>query len=408
MAVVLLPATRDEWEWRLASFGNKAKNYSEYLKSWPKGRYSLEAGARYDERSWADAQTKTTPECYMRYEQTHPKGKHVQEARARIEGLTWQQATNGNTVQSFEGYLKKYDSGKFAVDARTRIENLTWQKAEKSNTLRALRPYFDAYPKGRFIAEATTRQSALRLDEAPYLAALKKGTESALKEFLSEYPEHAKEADAKQMLNDITEGRDIVDLLEEMKIEIKTQGRGIENVSVQVRKVVPYPLTVRIPVGTFFVSANQSAQNMITTGESKVRLIGDEWHSMLPSTACANRPLHIPSGSDSFSVQRSPNQEELARLMPILDKANVDYAIRQAAVWIVTDNASYNDLGILEKSSSGFYNTRVIREGETAQAMKICVEAGIDITRKAIWKDRQQVLNNLKDENLKHWLEKKQ
>jgi hypothetical protein len=32
-------------------------------------------------------------------------------------------------------------------------------------------------------------------------------------------------------------------------------------------------------------------------------------------------------------------------------------------------------------------------------------EAGIDITRKAIWQDRATILRTLKDENLKGWLE---
>ncbi|MCP4708975.1 MAG: hypothetical protein GY869_10145 [Planctomycetes bacterium] len=96
--------------------------------------------------------------------------------------------------------------------------------------------------------------------------------------------------------------------------------------------------------------------------------------------------------------------------MPVLDQAQVIYAVRQAAVWIVTDNADYSDLGILVSRSQFqvFGGTRKINEYEAARAMKICDEAGINITGKSIWMDRKQILSGLKDGDLKKWLEEKQ
>ncbi len=93
--------------------------------------------------------------------------------------------------------------------------------------------------------------------------------------------------------------------------------------------------------------------------------------------------------------------------MPALDKAHVSKATRQAAVWIITDNADYNDLGILVVSQFGFGGSRAINENETAQAIKIVNDAGIDITHKMIWKDKQIVLNGLKDTDLRNWLKAK-
>ncbi len=236
---------------------------------------------------------------------------------------------------------------------------------------------------------------------------MKTGTEASLKRFLEDFPGHQKESVAQQAIKDITEGRDIVDLLKEKKIEVKASGSGITEVSVRIRKLVPYSLTVRIPVGSLFVPANASAQNMVTTTESKVRLTSNEWSFVSPDAACANRPKDIPGGSDTFTVNRSPKQAELARLMPVLNQARVDTETRQAAVWIVTDNADYNDLGILVASQFGFGGRRVINEQETARAMKICAEAGIDIKKKAIWRDRKRLISALKDTELKSWLEQK-
>ncbi len=294
--------------------------------------------------------------------------------------------------------------------ARPVIEQLVWRRAKAANTIRSLRAYADAYPNGQFIVEAKAKQASLRVNYEPFSNAVHEGTENALKEFLAEFPGHAKEAEARRVLTEITEGRDIVDLMSEKKIEIQTQGSGIDSVSLRVRRLVSYPITLRIPVGTLFVAANPSSQNMVATDISEVRLSDDDWQSILPSTACANRPREIPSSSDTFSVERSPQQAELAKLMPVLAKASVGYGTRQAAVWIVSDNADYRDLGILVANTSGFGSfggSRVIAEAEAAHAMMICDEAGIDITRKAIWGDAQPIYIALKDGDVKKWLGQK-
>ncbi len=92
--------------------------------------------------------------------------------------------------------------------------------------------------------------------------------------------------------------------------------------------------------------------------------------------------------------------------MPVLDKAGVPYDVLQAAVWIVTDNADYSDMGKLVRGFRGF-GQRAIDEEDVTRAMQICEEAGIDITRKAIWRDRKRILKGLKAGKLKTWLEQK-
>ncbi len=368
LALAIVPSTRDEIHWQLASQEDKTASYESYMKAWTVGRHAAEAQALYDEHGWADAE-------------------------------------HAHTVQEFERYLQLHGGGKHVTDAQDNIESLQWQEATAANTIRSYRTYISAHPLGKFAPQAKAKVDVLRIDQGPYQAALQTGTEASVSAFLADYPGHSREAAARQALRDITEGRDIVDLLREKKIEIQAEGSGIMQVHVRMRKLVPYPLTVRIPVGSFFVSSNPSAQNMITTGERKEQLTDGEWLSVSPDAACANRPRDIPRSSDSFMVERSPHQEELAKLMPVLDKAHVDTATRQAAVWIVTDNADYDDLGILVASQYGFGGSRVINEQETARAMKICDEAGIDITKKAIWGDRSRIMSGLANGDLKTWLD---
>ncbi|TFH53855.1 MAG: hypothetical protein E4G89_00675 [Methanothrix sp.] len=370
LVLVINPASRDEIHWRWAAHRNETASYDSYTRTWPAGRHAAEAMTRYDELAWADA-------------------------------------LSGNTAQGFERYVQLHGEGKHVAEAKDSIEPLRWQEATASNSIRAYRDYTQAHPSGKHVQEAEMRATALRTDEAPFEAAIKTGEEASLKRFLEDFPGHQKEETAYQTIKDITEGRDIVDLLSEKKIEVETQGSGIQSVGVRLRRLVPYPIIVRVPVGSYFVSSRQTAQNMVTTAESKVRLSTNEWISVSISAACANRQRDIPRSEDSFTVLRSPHQEELARVIPVLDEERVPYAIRQAAVWIVTDNADYDDLGILV-SRPAFQmigGSRQINEPEVARAMKICSDAGIDIQKKAIWKDHETIYWRLNPDNVsKKWL----
>ena len=444
LALAIIPTTRDEIHWRWASHQDESTSYESYVKVWPEGRHAVEARTLYDERGWAEASTANTVQGFERYVQLHGEGKHAAEAQNNIDSLHWQEASTANTVQEFERYVQLHGEGKHAAEAQNNIDSLHWQEASTANTvqgferyvqlhgegkhaaeaqnnidslhwqeastantIRSYRSYAATHPQGRFAHQAETKASALRIDQAAYDAALRAGTEASLRAFLTDYPGHKKESEAQQAIKDITEGRDIVDLLKEKKIELKTEGSGIQSVSVSMRRLVPYALTARIPVGTYFVAANPSSQNMVTTAETRIRLDTDDWQNVSPDAACANRPRDIPGSDDRFTVQRSPHQAELAKLIPVLDRARVDTETRQAAVWIVTDNADYDDLGILVASQFGFGGSRVINEPETARAMRICDEAGINITRKRIWNDKQIILRGLTDDELKKWLKEK-
>lgn len=93
--------------------------------------------------------------------------------------------------------------------------------------------------------------------------------------------------------------------------------------------------------------------------------------------------------------------------MPIVRRRSSDFGVLQAAVWIITDDASYGDLGILVLRSSyqAFGGTRVIEEKEAGSAMRILAEAGVVLQQKRIWKDRKRILSGLPDGDLKTWLQ---
>ena len=359
------------------------------------------------EIQWLAARIQNTPASYSYFLQKVPESPHTAAAIRRWDNLDWKDVPAANSVYSFKGYLELHPQGGHAQEARDGIEQIAWDEAAKTNTILAFRAFLVSQPAGKRAAEAKARESALRIDPAPYQAAVKSGSEESLQKFLAEYPGHEKESVIQAVLKDIVEGIDIYDLLREKKIEVKVQGSGIESINVSLRKRIPEPITARIPVGTYFASADSGAQNMVTTSERKVRLDSDEWIDASTDAACANRPLDIPGEEVSFSVRRLPQQGELAKLMPVLEKAGVDTETRQAAVWIITDDADYDDLGTLVAGQFGFGGSRVINEIETARAMKICEEAGINIRAKRIWGDRALILEGLQDDELKKWLQGK-
>jgi hypothetical protein len=195
---------------------------------------------------------------------------------------------------------------------------------------------------------------------------------------------------------------DIVELLENNIVEAEISGRNISGINMRIRRLVSYPVSVRIPAGSFFVPQNSSVQNMVATEARKASLASESWQTVQIPVACANRPKDIPGAGDRFSVRRSPAQRELVRLIPALNRPGMAASLKQAAVWIVTDNADYDELGILVDSQG---SSRAIGPETAARAMRICADAGISISAKNIWRDRKSIASRLPAGELKNWLE---
>jgi len=201
------------------------------------------------------------------------------------------------------------------------------------------------------------------------------------------------------------EGRDISEFISEKKIEIRSSGSGIQSVSLEMRRRVNHNIAVLVPAGTLFVARSGYTQNMVTRSQSRVELVNDEWTTIIIDAACANMSRSVPDDTDTFSIRPPRPDSDLQQLMAFLGDASVPYEVEQAAIWIVTDNADFDDLGILRGSGWSGLDFQVIGEEEAAQAMKIVEDAGINITRKAIWRDRKSIAAGLPDGESKTWLQ---
>ena len=136
------------------------------------------------------------------------------------------------------------------------IHGFAWQAAAAANTAASYAAYLEAYPDGAFADDAQQRKTALLADDELFRAAIRAGSEEAVEAFVAKYPGHRREAEARGAVTAM-QGRDIVDLIEEGKIEVKTAGSGIQNVELQIHKLVPYPVDGANPDRDVFRSAEQ-------------------------------------------------------------------------------------------------------------------------------------------------------
>jgi hypothetical protein len=185
--------------------------------------------------------------------------------------------------------------------------------------------------------------------------------------------------------------RDIYQAYRDGQIDIDIHGDGIESVSGKVtRKAGAKPMIVQIPAGTLFIPNGSGVQNMVVTRGASVNLTVSPSASFTTAVACTDIHRAVPTGTDRFEVGELPEQKkDVLKLFPVAAKAGASYEVEQAAIWIVTDDANYNGLGIL--TSSLFFRARVIQEQEAASAMMLLDKAGLDVSSRSIWRDRRAI-----------------
>lgn len=433
LLIALAKPVREEWQWQLAEYQDTEESYRDYAHEWSEGRHADEARRRYEAATWREVSRQRTEAAFDHYLSAHPEGTHADEAERGIDDLHWEQAREIDTIQSLRNYLTLHRDGAHEAEAFDRIDLLAWEDVRQSrdvgalaafvesspssayieearvlldevrwdgaldaNTVRAYQEYLRLPGPGRFDGQARRGIASVRRSDKPFNAALREGTKEALYRFLADYPGHRRTAEARAAIRDLV-GVNIFTLLSQGRIEARVDGVDITEVEVELRRRVPNPVTVKIPPGTFFV-ARGSFQNMVATSAEEVTLKDGKWTSVSVSAACANRTRAIPRPGNGFSIERSPYQAELLRVIPRLREE--EYDVQQAAIWIITDNATHADLGTLTFVGGG----RVIGYDDTARAMMIIDRAGIDITSKAIWNDRAMVRSNSGDAEFRRWL----
>lgn len=361
-----------ETQWETAKRLDTIEAYESFLEKCSDSQFSLEAHQRIEQHRWNKARSQDTVDAYQDYLSHYPKSQHSSEAKSRQVALQiefdWQKAQRSDNIEGYELFISNHTNNQYSEHAKSRLQQLheqfsIWQSVVQHNSLDSYRDFVKRYPNSQYAIKAKTLITEWEKD---------------------------------------TSGWSIVDALDSKRVEVEVGGDGIKSVLMKIRRRVDRPVRVTVPVGSYFVCGG-SSQNMISRQERSLVLNNDTWRTVSIPAACANRARPIPGTNDHFTVRASPRQAELKQLMTVIEEERIPFAVEQAAIWIVTDNADYTDLGVLVSRPvfQGSGGTRVINHDEAAKAMKICYEAGIEIRKKAIWRNRSTILQGIKNEILK-------
>ncbi|HOV67300.1 MAG TPA: hypothetical protein PLI31_02950 [Methanoregulaceae archaeon] len=195
-------------------------------------------------------------------------------------------------------------------------------------------------------------------------------------------------------------GTTITALMDQGAISVTGRGSTLELAGLKIRNLRAVPLSFTVPIGTYLDSEDDEVQDMVTTETLQVNLAASEEREVLVWAACAQMTREIPTHDDSFTIEAAPPDAELVPILKALEKAGGNRAMFQAAVSIITDDATFKDLTefILD-------GNQMIDENIAGTAMMVIDYNGVDITTKAIWDDREEILEGITVASLRSWLE---
>jgi lipopolysaccharide export system protein LptC len=197
-------------------------------------------------------------------------------------------------------------------------------------------------------------------------------------------------------------GDNIVELVEQGALSYRLTSGSINQLGLELRNLRDEELRIAIPAGTFFVNNDPTFQDMVVLNGANVAIEPGARADLLLDVACANLHRSEPTRENSFIIQHDPIPYTLKLVIDQVNQAGVDFPVAQAAVWIASDDASFDELGVLVKDSR--FGAPIIDENAAMRAMMLVDQAGLDIHRQAIWKDFNQLLVKTTDTDISAWV----
>jgi ubiquinone/menaquinone biosynthesis C-methylase UbiE len=205
---------------------------------------------------------------------------------------------------------------------------------------------------------------------------------------------------------------DLFDAIDAGLVEVQASGDGEMSVSVWIRRTGDTPFIVTSPVATFFVSA-VGRRDMVARRDGWIRLDDAEWQEWSFRAIGRQRDRAAPGSGDTLAIQSPETDTRLADLMyqiqigtyTVADSPTLypprTHTVEQAAMWIVTDDPAFDDL------VPELEDPRIPPRYAVAFALVFLDEAGIELTDRRVWTDRERVFGVLRDQGLGVWYESK-
>ncbi len=203
-------------------------------------------------------------------------------------------------------------------------------------------------------------------------------------------------------------------------LDVVAQGDTYNTAKITMTRTIDEDIHVVIPAGTFLAARLVGVQDMVVTHTVEIDLTDNEPLEVIVQTASLETQASIPVPGNRFAVF-DRFSSPLTNLMAVVGDSDMGFDTIQAAVWIVTENGDWEEMGILrdfdgeivgytrevEGEDDEDEGVRLIDEEDVIRAMIQVENAGIDIRRKHIWMDHAAIMENLPSGDLLDWLNQK-
>ncbi len=437
MAVVLLaagvyalPVTRDSLAW--SRCGEDPGSFLRYLSHWPNGRHAGEARRCLDDALWGVVEShsvldhsegrptreeltnhKSAVAAYLRHCRS---GSRIERARELYAWLDTQEGAYfvGGLTKALE-FLDSYPDSEYFSQAR----ELAWELASASRDPERLRILARALPDDDLSVQARSMIDAV--GSAKFEAAVAASDpQRSLASFVSQFPEHAKVADARLLLRRLDDGAvDVVELRAKDDLTVSVEGLSIGKVRVELRNQRAVPLSCSIPAGTAFVGRNTMISlvrrtSIVPAASTRSLEISVAFARLETFPVAFTRKLDFED--PDMALHLTPFHLEC--LLPAIRQSKSHGSVLHAAIWIVGQDPSYEWMQSLESVTGPFAELRATiasaegrRPGSAlfspvtvAEALKLLSECDVDFRKTAVWRDRKELAESLPAGELSVWL----
>ena len=200
---------------------------------------------------------------------------------------------------------------------------------------------------------------------------------------------------------------DLLDAIDSGLVEVEARGAGAEAVTLRIRRTGEDPVVVTSPVAVYFDA--DDARDMIARRDGWMVLDDDGWHEWTLRAVGRQRDLDPPDAGDRLVIRPPSAAPVIETLLleiqagtytvsnsPILYPPRTP-VMEQAAVWIADGDADYAEM------APHIAGPMLPAQYAAAFALIFVDRAGIDVTRRRVWADREAVFGRLRDQGLRIW-----
>ena len=200
---------------------------------------------------------------------------------------------------------------------------------------------------------------------------------------------------------------DLLDAMEAGLVEVEARGAGAEAVTLRVRRTGNDPIVITSPVATYFDA--EDARDMIARRDGWLVLGDDGWHDWTLRAVGRQRDLDPPGPGDGLAVRPPSTAPAIEDLLLEIQAGTYTVSnsptlypprtpvMEQAAVWIVDGDADYAEM------APHIAGPMLPAQYAAAFALVFVDRAGVDVTRRRVWADREAVFGRLRDQGLRIW-----